>query len=87
MFKGLRKDPFVCLDDITGKVEPHNYVIYNPDIDPVEVRQEKLCRIINEAYGIQLSIPQVTQLTSYGVDDLPLFVKELKQIIRHERKK
>ena len=87
MFKGLRNDPFVCLDDITGKIEPHNYVIYNPGIDPIEVRQEKLCRIINETYGIQLSIPQIASVTSYGVNELPLFVKELKKIIRDARKK
>lgn len=85
MFKGLRKDPFVCLDDITGKVESHNYVIYNPNIDSKEVRCEKLSRYINEHCGVDLTESQLDHLTCYSVDDLGSFVKDLKRIIRESK--
>lgn len=85
MFKGLRKDPFVCLDDITGKIEPHNYVVYNPDIDSKATRCEKLHRYINEYCKVDLTESQLDHLTEYSVDDLGLFVKDLKRIIRESK--
>jgi hypothetical protein len=81
MFKGLRKDPFVCIDDISGRVESLNYVIYNPKQDTCE-RINLLYEKIKERFGVELTSEQLTNLTRYDVNHLPEFVKELKQIIR-----
>lgn len=86
MFKGSRNHPFVCLDDITETVEPHNYVIYNPNTGDVPERIERLYKYVKEFCGVELSSDQLTRLTKYRAEDISEFVKDLKHIIREAKR-
>ena len=70
MFKGLRNDSFVCLDDISEHPETMNYVIYNPNKQTKEERVELLYRKIKEAFDVDLSSDELNRLTSYDVFEL-----------------
>lgn len=86
MFKGLRNDTFVCLDDISGHPEVMNCVIYNPSKQTKEERVELLYRKIKEAFDVDLSSEELNRLTSYDVFELSKFVEELKEIIKIKKK-
>lgn len=86
MFKGIRKDSFVCLDDITGQPEDLNYVIYNPTKDSKNDRIKRLCDNIERRYGIQLRESDVYRLTDYDEFHLEEFVSDLKRVIRNSKK-
>ena len=46
----IRENAFVCLDDITGKVEEYNPVIYNPTVvTSISDRKKMLFNYIKEA--------------------------------------
>ena len=87
MFKGLRHDTFVCLDDVTGHIEELNYVIYNPNKDDVSTRVDLLYRTIKAGTGIELTSDQLIHLTRYDVYQLKDFVVELSEIIRQYHEK
>lgn len=82
----VRNDTFVCLDDVTGKPEPLNYVIYNPSKDTVSFRVDLLYRTIKEGAGIELTSEQLIHLTKYDVHQLNDFVEELREIIEKYKK-
>jgi hypothetical protein len=82
MFKGIRHNSFVCLDDVSECVEDMNYVIYNPNIEGVEIRKNRLYEKIKWRFGVELTEEQLDHLTSYGALDLEKFVQELQQIIK-----
>ena len=86
MFKGLRNDTFVCLDDVSGSVEDMNYVIYNPSKDAPHERINKLYERVKERFGVGLTSEQLDHLTKYDSFELHQFVQELKQIIRDAKK-
>lgn len=86
MFKGLRKDSFVCMDDISGMVEPLNYVVYNPSKDMPHERINKLYDRIKERFDVELTSDQLNHLTKFNVHELHQFVTELQQIIREAKK-
>lgn len=87
MFKGLRNDTFVCLDDVTGHPEKLNYVIYNPSKNSLPYRAELLYRTIKEGTEVELTSDQINHLTKYEVHQLHDFVNELKQIIEDAKDK
>ena len=82
MFKGIRHNTFVCLDDVSECVEDMNYVIYNPNIEGVEIRKNRLYEKIKFRFGVELTEDQLDRLTGYDAMNLDKFVKELQQIIR-----
>jgi len=86
MFKGMRKDSFVCLDDVSGRVEELNYVIYNPTKDSKETRIAKLYDIVEKRFGIQLRESDAYRLTDYDEFHLNEFVEDLKNVIRKYKK-
>ena len=86
MFKGMVNNPFVCLDDVSGKIEDMNYVIYNPSKDAPHERINKLYERVKERFGVELTSDQLNHLTKYDVFELHEFVTELKQIIRAYKK-
>ena len=86
MFKGIRNDSFVCLDDVTGSVEDLNYVIYNPTKDSKEERIAKLYDIVEMRFGIRLWESDAYRLTDYDEFSLNEFVKDLKNVIRNNKK-
>lgn len=77
---------FVCLDDITGHYEPHNYVVYNPLKDTIAYRTERLFKTIKESMGIELTSAQLCELTSYEVYELNSFVEALREILYNAQK-
>lgn len=87
MFGDLGNNPFVCLDDITGRREDLNYVIYNPTKDSPHERINKLYEKVKECFGIELTSDQLTQLTKYDTYQLKNFIVELKEIIKESKKK
>lgn len=86
MFKGLRNDTFVCMDDISGQPEDMNYVIYNPSKQLPHERINHLYEKIKERFGVELSSEQLEHLTKYDIYELARFVTELRQIIRNAKK-
>lgn len=86
MFKGMRKDSFVCLDDITGQPETMNYVIYNPTKDSKNARIKLLYDNVERRFGIQLRESDAYRLTDYDEFHLEEFVSDLKRVIRNSKK-
>ena len=82
MFKGMVNNPFVCLDDVSGKIEDMNYVIYNPSKQLPHERINHLYEKIKERFGVELTSEQLDHLTKYDIYELPKFISELQQIIR-----
>lgn len=72
---------FVCLDDITCHVEEFNNVIYNPNIDGIPERVDKLFKVIKDRFDIELTSEQLIHLTKYESYQLEEFVDELKKYI------
>lgn len=87
MYKGYTDGSFVCLDDVTGKWETMNYVIYNPSKQNKSERAEMLYKHIKEGVGIELSEDIINHLIEYEVDELDKFIQDLAGILRKERKK
>ena len=85
MFKGLRRDSFVCLDDVSGTIEDMNYVIYNPSKDPPHERINKLYERVKERFDIELTSDELERLTKYDAFQLSEFVSELQKIIREKK--
>lgn len=85
MFKGLRRDSFVCLDDVSGAIEDMNYVIYNPSKDPPHERINKLYERVKERFNIELTSDELDRLTKYDTFQLSEFVSELQKIIREKK--
>lgn len=83
MNRDLSRSTFVCLDDISGEMELHNYVIYNPTKDPVHVRIDTLYDRIKERFGIELSSDDVIRLVKYDVTNLNEFVADLRSVVKH----
>lgn len=48
-------DKFVCMDDISRMPEELNYVIYNPLVDSLHERIDKLYDRIKERFGVELT--------------------------------
>ena len=86
MFKGMRKDSFVCLDDVSGQVEDLNYVIYNPTKDSKNDRIKRLYDNVEKRFGIQLRESDAYRLTDYDEFHLEEFVSDLKRVIRNSKK-
>lgn len=86
MFKGMRKDSFVCLDDVSGQVEDLNYVIYNPTKDSKNDRIKRLYDNVERRFGIQLRESDAYRLTEYDEFHLEEFVSDLKRVIRNSKK-
>ena len=74
------------MDDISGMVEPLNYVVYNPSKDMPHERINKLYDRIKERFGVELTSDQLNHLTKFNVHELHQFVTELQQIIREAKK-
>ena len=74
-------DKFVCMDDISRMPEELNYVIYNPLVDSLHERIDKLYNRIKERFGVELTSEQLIHLTKYDVTELNKFASELRDII------
>lgn len=85
MLKGMRNNSFVCLDEVTGKMEEMNYVIYNPNIDALPARVSLLYKTIKASTGLELTDDQLAHLTAYDSQHLRGFVDDLSEIIRQYR--
>ena len=72
---------FVCLDDITCHIEEFNNVIYNPNIDGIPERVDKLFKVIKDRFDVELTSEQLIHLTKYESYQLEEFVDELKKYI------
>ncbi len=87
MFKRhLKNETFICIDDIVDHPVGLNVVIYNPSKDDMAFRSRLLYKTIKDYTGIELTTAQLNHLTSYEVDQLSEFKKELKTIIRNSKK-
>lgn len=85
MFKtGSNKLNFVCVNDITHKMEPMDSVIYNPNRDKEE-SITCLKSIIRSRFKVDLTDEQLERLTSYDKDHLYDFIKDLKDIIENKK--
>ena len=94
----VRENTYVCLDDITGKREDLNPVIYNPRmIKDVTERKNILYKYILEGCGVALSDSDLEILSHYEVNDtfnssccnehdsndmLSEFIQKLRSIVR-----
>lgn len=81
---GSGKNPFVCIDDITKRMESLNSVIYNTT-HSVEVNKRRLHSIVKERFNIELTEEQLDRLTKYDRDHLSEFIDDLRQIIRDNK--
>lgn len=81
MFQRLIHNTFICLDDITGCCVDLNTVIYNPNVDDIDTRKERLRKSIYDYYNFDLTDEQLDSLTKYESDQLVDFVNDLKLII------
>lgn len=84
-FRDMDGTSFVCIDDITGKPEDLNKVIYNPNRDAKEIIPVKLFNDVNEVFGVQLSQSEIAMLTSYDANHLNEFAQNLRSIIKNKR--
>lgn len=80
------KNTFVCLDDITGYYEEYNSVIYNPNIDKIAERVDRLYNSIERRFNVKLSSKELIELTKYSALELDKFITRLREIIAaHKR--
>jgi hypothetical protein len=80
------KNTFVCLDDITELFEEHNPVIYNPNIDKVAERVDRLYNSIERRFNVKLSSKELIELTKYSALELDNFIIRLREIITAHKK-
>lgn len=80
------KNTFVCLDDITEDYEEHNPVIYNPNIDKVAERVDRLYNSIERRFNVKLSSEELIELTKYSSFELDKFITRLREIIAAHRR-
>lgn len=85
-YRGFTKNPFVCMDDISGHMEMLNSVIYNPNIDDSEFNKRILFNAIKEKFNVSLTDEQLNRLTKYEKDQLEMFVNDLREILKNENK-
>ena len=97
----VRENTFVCLDDITGKREDLNVVIYNPRmITDITERKNLLFNVISDRCGVELTDEELNFLSRYEVCEtynsycgnsndnagmLSEFVNKLRDIIRNRK--
>ena len=80
------KNTFVCLDDITEDFEEYNPVIYNPNIDKIAERVDRLYNSIERRFNVKLSSEELIELTKYSAFELDKFITRLREIIAaHKR--
>lgn len=84
-YKDMRGASFVCLDDISGRPEGLNRVIYNPKVDDIYEASYKLHDVIFEQFGVLLTSEELDKLTSYDSNHLDDFAYELRKIIKNKR--
>lgn len=88
MGKIIRKNPFVCLDDIVDTVNGFNPIIYNPNRQYVQAeRVEMLYRTMNEYLNIDLTSEELDRLTVYDSQDLDKFIVALREIVNEKKRK
>lgn len=88
MGKIIRKNPFVCLDDIVDTVDGFNPIIYNPNRQYVQAeRVEMLYRTMNEYLNIDLTSEELDRLTVYDSQDLDKFIVALREIVNEKKRK
>lgn len=88
MGKIIRKNPFVCLDDIVDTVNGFNPIIYNPNRQYVQAeRVEMLYRTMNEYLNIDLTSEELDRLTVYDSQDLDKFIVALREIVNKKKRK
>ena len=80
------KNTFVCLDDITELFEEHNPVIYNPNVDKIAERVDRLYNSIERRFNIKLSSNDLIELTKYTAFELDNFIIRLREIIAAYKK-
>ena len=80
------KNTFVCLDDITELFEEYNPVIYNPNIDQVAERVDRLYNSIERRFNIKLSSDDLIELTKYNSYELDKFITRLREILAAYKK-
>lgn len=86
MFKEITiSDSFICLDDISGRPESMNHVIYNPAIDDIITRRDKLFRHISERFNFELTEDELLRLISYDRYHLAEFAEDLREIVRKKK--
>lgn len=88
MGKIIRKNPFVCLDDIVDTVNGFNPIIYNPNRQYVQAeRVEMLYRTMSEYLNIDLTSEELDRLTVYDSQDLDKFIVALREIVNEKKRK
>jgi hypothetical protein len=88
MGKVIRKNPFVCLDDIVDTIEGFNPVIYNPNRQYVQAeRVEMLYRTMKKYLDIDLTSDELDRLTLYDSQELDKFIVDLREIVNEKKRK
>lgn len=66
MSKWYRTNSFVCLDDITGRYEEYNPVIYNPrKVIDINERKQILAKHVKNAFGLSIGDSDLDRLCRY----------------------
>lgn len=84
-FRDMNGSSFVCVDDITGRPENLNKIIYNPNLDDPSIIPVKLFMDVNEIFGVELSSNDIQQLISYDANHLNEFANDLRNMIKNKR--
>ena len=84
-YRDMSNTSFVCLDDISGTPEKLNKVIYNPNHDDPTLIPVKLFNEVKNKFGVELSLEEITVLTSYDAHHLDEFANDLRKIIKNKR--
>ena len=88
MGKVIRKNPFVCLDDIVDTIGGFNPVIYNPNRQYVQAeRVEMLYRTMKKYLDIDLTSDELDRLTLYDSQELDKFIVDLREIVNEKKRK
>lgn len=82
---GTGINPFVCIDDITGKVEKLNRVIYNT-IHTKEANMVILKSSVQDRFNITLTDEELDRLTNYERNNLKGFIQDLRNIVEQNKK-
>lgn len=85
MYRDMNGMSFVCLDDVFGGPVALNKVIYNPNIDDPAIIPVKLFNDVKEEFGVELSLSEITTLTSYNANHLNEFTSDLRKMIKNKR--
>ena len=85
-YRDMKGVSFVCMDDISGVPEKLNYVIYNPNVTDPVVLPVRLFNDVKEHFGVELTLSEVTELTSYDGNHLDEFTDVLRKIVKNKRR-